>query len=51
MNERGDGWERMRGVLTRVAIGPKGSKDLTREEAREGEGEHASTLLPARPST
>ena len=35
MSDRGDGWNRMREVLSRVAVGPKGSKDLDREGARE----------------
>lgn len=34
MKDRGEGWERMRDVLRRVAVGPKGSKDLDRQEAR-----------------
>ena len=35
MSDRGEGWNRMREVLTRVAVGPKGSKDLDRDGARE----------------
>lgn len=32
---RPEGWERMRGVLGRIAVGPQGSRDLSEEEARE----------------
>jgi anthranilate phosphoribosyltransferase len=35
VKDRGEGWEQMRDVLRRVAVGPKGSKDLDRDEARE----------------
>lgn len=34
-NTSGAGWETMRGVLARVAVGPRGSRDLDRAEARE----------------
>jgi anthranilate phosphoribosyltransferase len=34
-NDRAAGWETMRGVLARVAVGPRGSRDLDRGEARE----------------
>ncbi len=33
MKERGEGWHQMSDVLRRVAVGPKGSKDLDRDEA------------------
>ncbi len=33
MTEQTAGWQRMKSYLTRVAVGPAGSKDLSREEA------------------
>lgn len=33
--ERGEGWVHMKDILRRVAVGPKGSRDLDRGEARE----------------
>ena len=34
-NPRPDKWDEMRDVLSRVAVGPAGSRDLTRQEAQE----------------
>jgi anthranilate phosphoribosyltransferase len=33
-----DGWEKMRQILSRIAVGPSGSKNLTEDEAREALG-------------